>query len=128
MPFKYPSMRERLLANSVSVPSPYPHLALPCRIWTGMKGGSLGYGKITIRSRYRHKYGPRKGERKVRRVYAHRVSLADHLGIPIRRLNNANHLCDRAACIEPTHLIGSTQRANVRDAVDRGRHRNGASQ
>lgn len=129
MPFSYTSMRHRLNANSREEPAPtgpvYRHFEKPCRIWTGRKGGSMGYGRISMRSRQRHQSGPRKGERMVKTYYAHRVSKAIELGIPIYRLLHCCHDCDRPACIEPTHIASKSQKKNVNDAVDRGRHRNG---
>lgn len=129
MPFKYPSLQARLLAMSKEqrlhdYDPAKPWTAKPCRIWQGRVGGSRGYGRINVRSRLRIKYGKRKGQRKIKTHAAHRLSLALHLGIPVWRLNHALHHCDNPPCIEETHLWSSTQLANVRDCVTKGRHRN----
>lgn len=117
MPFKYSSLRARLDANSRpyrlhDCDSAKPWTAAPCRIWTGAIGSS-GYGKINIR---------RRNDGKLKTRSAHRVSLADFLGVPVWRMNHVAHHCDNRACIEPLHLRSTTQRQNVRECVERGRH------
>ncbi len=37
------------------------------------------------------------------------------------------HQCDTPGCVRPSHLRVGTQKANVRDCVAKGRHRNGAT-
>lgn len=115
MPFKYDSLRARLNANSK------PMLLIdnlgPCRIWIGSTGGSLGYGKITMRVRGKPK-----------RFYAHRVSLAESMGLKLCQLRAKSlHFCNNPPCIEPAHLRGGTQKQNVQQCVLDGRHRNGAT-
>lgn len=122
MPKKYASMRERLNANAVEI-LPHPDLPLPCRLWTGAVC-SAGRPKMGVRSRFRD---PKTGHRKTKTVSATRMSLADHLGLPLWRLNHALHKCDRLRCIEPTHLFSSTQKKNMQDMVAKGRARNGFS-
>lgn len=125
MPFKYSSVRARLLANSREYPKPegehYAALKKPCRIWQGALNSS-GYGVFTVRSRYKNEKG-----RKVKRRLAHRVSLADHLGLKCWQLNVVSHLCDNRPCIEPEHLFSTTQRKNVAQMIERERHRNGST-
>lgn len=108
MPFKYESLRARLDANS----KPYvlrPDLELPCRIWQGTLNAN-GYGHFSERE-----------NGKVKKRLAHRASLEDHLGRKLGRWLT-RHVCDNRPCIEPSHLIGGTQRQNMRDALERGRH------
>jgi len=67
MPFKYESMQQRIIANTVIYPFPWPWS--PCWIWLG-KINSAGYGIISIR----FKRGPRKG--KVKSALVHRIAYA----------------------------------------------------
>lgn len=124
-PPKYASMRERLEANSKEMRLHERNLSkpwtrCPCRIWTGAFDGG-GYGKLNVRSRFRHRVGKNKGERKVKAVRAHRMSLADWLDVPVWALRNVAHLCDNKPCIEPTHLESWTQGKNIRDMISKGR-------
>lgn len=126
---RYKSLRERLNANSmperiVKYDPTKPWSAVPCRIWTGARSGNSQYGKITIRSRKRWKFGPKKGQRIIRFLGAHRVSLAEHLGIPVYRLNHVSHQCDQRLCIEPEHLRSWTASKNMQDMIAKGRGRN----
>jgi hypothetical protein len=128
MPRKYPSLQERLLANSKQLRlheyDPMKSWSLmPCRIWTGAKDGG-GYGKLNVRSRLRYKFGKNKGQRKIKIHRAHRMSLALHLGVPIWMLNNVAHACDNKPCIEPTHLSSWTQSKNMQDMIRKGRGKN----
>lgn len=116
-PRRYASMRARLEANSSAQwlharDAARPWTAKPCRIWKGALN-SQGYGKMSVR---------RKNDGKKKDRLAHRVSLADYLGVPVWRLNNVCHECDNRPCIEPSHLRSKTQRANILDCVMRGRH------
>jgi hypothetical protein len=125
----YPSLRDRLNANSreYRLHGHDPEKAWtekPCRIWTGGLC-SEGYGSITIRSSRRYRAGKRKGERIPKRRRAHRVSLANHHGIPLWALKSVAHFCDNRPCIEPTHLGSMTNYQNVRDRSKKGRTRNG---
>lgn len=121
MPRKYPSLKDRLLANSRE--TPHPDQRVPCRLWTGGLNSS-GYGKINIRHRYRDK---RTGHRRLKTLLVHRVALALHMGLQPWQLNHVLHYCDRRNCIEPAHLRSTTQKKNMEDMVKKGRHRNGAS-
>jgi hypothetical protein len=119
VPRKYASMRERLDANALET-EPCAGFELPCRLWTGGVD-SGGRPKMTVRSRYRD---ATTGHRKTKMVSAVRMSLAEHLGLKIWQLNFVLHRCDRKRCIEPTHLYSSTQKRNVKDCIERGRHKN----
>lgn len=125
----YKTLRERLNANSKPMrlhdhDPEKPWTEKPCRIWTGCLNSDT-YGSITIRVRWRYKAGPWKGQRIPRRFHAHRVSLAEHHGIPVWALNHVAHYCHNQPCIEPTHLRSTTNYQNVRDRVKAGRTRNG---
>lgn len=118
-------MRDRLNANSqpmrLHAPDPEkPWTAVPCRVWTSALDGG-GYGRLNIRSRLRHKYGPKKGQRKTKIVRAHRMSLAEHRGVKPWQLNHVAHHCDNRPCIEPEHLVSWTPRKNLRDMMAKGR-------
>lgn len=127
-------MWERLEANSkeyrLHEPSEEkPWAVLPCRIWTSALDGG-GYGKLNVKVRQRYKEGKLKGRRKSKAVRAHRMALAEWLGIPVARLNHVAHMCDNKPCIEPTHLRSWTRAENMRDMVSkgRGRHQFGSSE
>lgn len=57
-----------------------------------------------------------------RQVGAHRFSYELHAGhvLPRRGLVVA-HACDTRACVNPAHLVPTTQQANIRDMIRKGR-------
>ena len=125
MPFKYKSMRERILHNSV-INLKEIHLGVPCRDWTGSvfpppyPGAPRfkRYGRIAVR----FKRGPRRG--KVKSTQAHRESQkAWKQFLRVGSKNVVMHLCHRPICVEPQHLLGGVQRTNVRQAVAIGNHK-----
>lgn len=122
MPRKYESLRARL--DAMSRPAwLVPGLACPCRIWQGALNSS-GYPVLTMRGRHYRTYivnGKPKRQKRVKRVLAHRASLADYLGVKIWQLNKAAHECDNKPCIEPTHLRSKSQKSNMADMVKRRR-------
>lgn len=112
---KHPSMKERLLANSVeSLEHSYD--GIPCRDWTGVIDRG-GYGRVTIR----YRRGPRKG--KVKSELAHRASVRAFKDRIVGTKDVVMHLCNRRCCIEPLHLLGGRQKQNVRQCVEQGRHK-----
>ncbi|WP_341249261.1 hypothetical protein [Cupriavidus pauculus] len=114
MPFKYPDLCHRIVANSVmAVDSFYEDT--PCWLWMG-KRNSSGYPVISLR----WKSGPRKG--KVRNALAHRVSLMEFKQRRLSAKSVAKHLCNNPVCVNPYHLAGGTQKSNVRQCVKEGRH------
>ena len=120
MPFKYKTLLDRVKANSVQS-STQTHEGTPCWIWTGRatpnKGGML-YGRISRR----FTKGPRKG--KVTMELAHRVVVRGIKGRRLSRRSVVKHLCNNSLCVNPAHLLGGTQRSNVRQCVAEGRHGN----
>ncbi len=76
-----------------------------CWLFTGCKDGG-GYGNL-----------PALGQ-----VKAHRVSWLVHRG-PIPKGMKVLHKCDVRNCVNPTHLFIGTQADNVRDMMEKGRHR-----
>jgi len=112
---RYESLIDRLISNS------YMEEGSECWLWMGSLNNH-GYGKINRRL----KRGPRKG--RVVTEQAHRVAYVAFMGV--RRLTPKSvirHSCDARSCINPAHLIKGSQKQNVNDCVQRGRHRNGSS-
>lgn len=123
---KYKSMQERILANSrVNEKTPMVN-GVHCRDWTGSvfpvpwEGAPREkcYGRIAVR----FKRGPRKG--KVKSTQAHREARkAWETGRRIGSKNVVCHDCDRQICVENKHLWGGIQKQNIRDCVEKGRHK-----
>lgn len=116
MPRRYSSMRARL--EAMSRPVQLVEKLGPCRIWQGCLNSS-GYGVVQVRGMRRD---PVTKHRKVKRVLAHRMSLADALGKKPYQLKYVLHACDNKPCIEPAHLRSSTLKQNALECVERGRH------
>lgn len=77
-----------------------------CWLWTGSQDGH-GYGTLARG----HGRGPAK---------AHRVSWEIHNG-PILGGLWVLHRCDNPTCVNPSHLFLGDQKANMRDASEKGR-------
>lgn len=120
MPFKYADMCERIIANTVlSLENFYN--GTPCWEWTGAyttNRSGVQYGKLAVRL----KKGPRKGKNKTWLV--HRLVLVVFKGRIMTPKMVGRHLCNNTICANPAHLVGGTQKSNVRQAVREGRHRN----
>lgn len=95
----YPWLAKDLADNAIRDPD------TGCLLW--QRGvNSRGYGKL---------------KRKGVTIYAHRASLEDALGRPLRDGMVARHTCDTRRCIEATHLVEGTVHQNVQDMIERGR-------
>lgn len=79
-----------------------------CWPWTGYRD-KQGYGKVM---------------REGNNVFAHRWAWR-LLGDPIPEGVVIRHMCDNPPCCNPTHLMSGTQKDNIRDRQERGRHRPG---
>lgn len=77
-----------------------------CWLWSG---GIIpdGYGTVYV-------------DKKTK--YAHRVAYETAKG-PIPTGLYVLHKCDTPACVNPDHLRVGTQSDNMRDSIERGRHR-----
>ena len=54
-------------------------------------------------------------------IYAHRLSWEIHFGkIPKDKI--VGHKCDNKICVNPEHLFVGTQRENIEDSLNKGRH------
>lgn len=117
MPFKYSSMQERIIANTVLAVDSFFD-GTPCWLWLGAYSGGGRYPKLTMRWRG----GTRRG--KVRTVAVHRLVISVFKGRYMGPKYVAKHLCNNRACVNPWHLSGGTQRSNVKQCVKQGRHGN----
>lgn len=82
---------------------PGPSIKKPCLLWEHGRSGA-GYGQVWHDGTV---------------WYVHRLEFLRHHGYLPRVVR---HSCDTPACYEITHLLGGTQKQNVQDMVDRGRH------
>lgn len=92
-----------------------PHDESGCQIWPLGAATNNGYGRFNIRV-----------DGKQRGVLAHRASLADYLGRPLRDDERVLHSCDTPRCVNPAHLRVGTHAENMRDMALKGRGRSGA--
>lgn len=113
MPFKYPSPIERILANSV-VDETMLYEGAFCWTWLG-----------SVKTSRQGKTYPRIGVR----VRGKNVTLTVHryiiTRIKKRRLSKRQvgmHLCNNTMCVNPGHIVGGTQKRNIRQCVRDGRH------
>lgn len=80
-----------------------------CWPWTGVR--MAGYGRVKTGARPVH-------------VFAHRVAWQLTNG-DIPEGMSVLHRCDNPPCCNPAHLYLGTHQDNVRDMMERGRHRPG---
>ena len=78
-----------------------------CWLWGGAQT-ALGYGKVLARGKLRT---------------AHREAFEAKNGEGSAKGMVVRHTCDTPLCVNPSHLLSGTQADNVRDKVERGRHR-----
>ena len=79
----------------------------PCWIWTGAVDRD-GYGRFRFKGTYY-------------RAHRYAFELANGTLPAVVR-----HTCDCRNCVNPDHLIGGTQRQNMRDKISRGRQARGS--
>lgn len=111
---KYANLTERILANSVPSSESY-YDGTPCWVWIAKRTAD-NYPLMTMR----YKRGPRKG--KVYNARVHRVVVKEIKGRRLTPRMVVMHLCNNSLCVNPAHLIGGTQKQNVRQCVKDGRH------
>ncbi|QTD88911.1 hypothetical protein [Burkholderia anthina] len=107
---RYENMQERIIANSVPA-ADSAYNGTPCWIWIGAYGSS-GYGTLNVRAR----------TGKVKHRGAHRESLKAFTGRRLTSRSVCKHLCNNPCCVNPDHLVGGSQKSNVRQCVAEGRH------
>lgn len=112
---KYPSLVERIIANSVMLEEPLVN-GTPCWFWMGStvksRGTDMRYARMTIRVN-----GKPQGHRVTRLV------LREFVGVTMRKDRVAAHLCNNSMCVNPGHLKMKTQSGNMQQCVADGRHR-----
>lgn len=82
-----------------------------CWEWQGRYGDN-GYPRIDKRV-----------DGSTKHFQVHRLVVAVLLGFNLRRNLNVLHSCDNNRCVCPDHLSRGSQKRNVRECVERGRHR-----
>lgn len=87
------------------------HKTESCWLWTGAKENH-GYGLA---------YTGFKPDGRKDRHYAHRIAYALVHGFVPAHLE-VMHSCDVTRCVNPAHLSLGTQKENIQDQLDRGRH------
>lgn len=83
-----------------------------CWEWTGSRN-ARGYGKVSRDHRPGHM------------DYAHRVSWEIHFGPVPDGMDVRHFVCDNPPCVRPDHLKIGNRRANMADAMRKGRLRTG---
>lgn len=119
MPFKYPSLIDRIIANSVPSTENF-YGGTPCWEWIGRVTENRN-GTRYPRMAQRVKSGSRKG--KVSMEFVHRVVIRNIKGRRLTRGNVAMHLCNNTICVNPDHLAGGTQSENMKQMVRENRRR-----
>ena len=99
MPFKYATLQDRLLANSMI--KTYDKKLGPCHIWTG-KRNKDGYGLMSERS----------GDR-VLSLSVHKVAFTRIANKAVPKGKELSHLCHNEACWNPAHITAETHKQNV---------------
>lgn len=110
---RYAALSDRIIASTV-IDFESWYGGEPCWIWIRANNGR--YGKIGLR----WKSGPRKGQN--RNALAHRMALQEFKNRRLTTRSVAKHLCNNTLCCNPAHLVGGTQKTNVRQCVREGRH------
>jgi len=85
-----------------------------CWLWMGARVNDNGYGSFTVAN----------GKPGGKKIVASRISCFLAHGEPPQDWNRSLHSCDNPPCCNPHHLRWGTQKHNVKDAQDRGRHIN----
>ncbi len=112
---KYPSLVERIIANSVMTGADFAPDGTPCWIWTGSRkvnNRGTPYPRMTVRV---------KG--KPRGLRVHRLVLQVFKGVELQADMVAAHVCNKTMCVSPGHLALVTQVENMQQCVRDGRHR-----
>lgn len=91
---------ERIELKSIPIPES------GCWIWTEYCNNH-GYGRFRVDGK---------------KTLAHRASYEAFIG-PIPEGMLVCHKCDTPACVNPSHLFLGTDKDNVRDCINKGRHK-----
>lgn len=83
-----------------------PGMRTPCHVWVGASRG--GYGRFRIKGKFYN---------------AHVHSFEMKHG-PLKTGEKVLHRCDNPPCVRDDHLFKGSQKDNVHDSVQKGRHKN----
>lgn len=112
MPFRYPSPLDRLLAHSVKDPES------DCWLWTGSRIIRNNRPRIAVR------LGGRPRWITVTRFIVQFV-LGKRWQAGRPKINVGAHICHNGQCVNPAHVRRRSQKQNINECVNAGRHRNG---
>lgn len=113
--YKYESLAERIIANSVVADGPPVNGEL-CWIWLGSRKvnrSGMWYARMTVRI-----------DGKPRGVKVSRVVLRVFKRLILRRDRVAAHRCNQPLCVNPAHIELVSHSNNMQQCSDDGRIRN----
>lgn len=123
MPKKYQTFEERIIANTVVLDGIGFHLPTgewsSCWVYLGhtiVNRDGKRYGTIS----FRYKKGKNRG--KTYKELVHRAVIKRLKGRKMSIRQVGMHLCNNTMCCHPNHLVGGSQKKNIKQAICEGRH------